>query len=219
MGGVLFLSSGRVGAYQKNPGKKAQSAGWPQHSSVCVWCLDSKTVIRWPTSQAWGRLGSSGPRALSSPARSSLCGLPWMLSALKSPSSPHRSTLSSQMWWGRRTLGLLLVPVLGSASSRAESAVAESAEWQEGSPSCLAWSPEGAVRCQHLGQVWDPWQDISCVTLNMLLLDLDFPPGQWELWTGATQPRAAVGGGEAVRIYPMARVSRNLDSEPLPKLR
>ena len=113
----------------------------------------------------------------------------------------------------------LLVPVLGSTSSRAESAVAESAESQEGSPSRLAWSPAGALRCQHLGQVWDPWQDISCVTLNLVLLGLDFPPGQWELWTRATQPGAAVGGGEPVRIYSVAQVSRNLDSEPLPRLR
>lgn len=48
------------------------------------------------------------------------------------------------------------------------------------------------LRCQHLGQVWDPWQGISCVTLNLVLLGLNFLPGQWELWTGATQPPAAM---------------------------
>lgn len=74
-----------------------------------------------------------------------------------------------------------------------------------GVPLLLGLEPRGALRCQHLGQVWDPWQDISCVTLNLVLLGLDFPPGQWELWTGAIQPGEAVWGGESVRIYPVAK--------------
>lgn len=64
---------------------------------------------------------------------------------LEEPTSPC-SPLPSQVRWGWRTLSFPLVPVLGCASLRAESAVAESAEWGEGAPSCLAWSPEEVLR-------------------------------------------------------------------------
>lgn len=32
---------------------------WPQDSSVCIWHLGLQSVTKWPTGQAWGKLGSS----------------------------------------------------------------------------------------------------------------------------------------------------------------